>query len=169
MCYNQSNPNPKGMGALLKVNFVCHGNICRSPMAEYVFASLVEKRGLEGKILVTSSAVSREEIGNDVYPPAKRELAAHGIPCPLREAHQITAKEISEADLILCMDESNLRRLFSISQEARGKAHLLGEYGLGGREIEDPWYTGNFARVYDQIAACCGVLLEEIAARKEGE
>ena len=138
-------------------------------MAEYVFASLVEKRGLTGKILASSSAVSREEIGNDVYPPAKRELALHGVPCPPRAAHQITAKEISEADLILVMDESNLRRLYGISPEARGKAHLLGEYGLSGKEIEDPWYTGNFSRVYDQIASCCEVLLDRISTREKGE
>ena len=151
------------------VNFVCHGNICRSPMAEYVFASLVKERGLSDVITVTSSAVSREEIGNDVYPPAKRELLAHGIPCPHRGARQITAREIAEADYLLCMDASNLRRLECISSQVQGKAQLLGEYGLGGKEIEDPWYTGNFARVFDEISLCCRALLDAIVAKQSAQ
>ena len=137
-------------------------------MAEYVFAFLAERRGLAGEISVTSSAVSREEIGNDVYPPAERELALHGIPCPHRGARQITRREIEEADYLLCMDASNLRRLEWISSEAQGKARLLGEYGLGGKEIEDPWYTGNFSRVYDEIFCCCNALLDEIVAKAGG-
>lgn len=144
---------------MIKVSFVCHGNICRSPMAEYVFQDLVNKAGLGDRFEVTSAAVSYEEIGNDVYPPAKRCLASHGVPCPSRAAHRITPAEIEEADLLLCMDFSNLRRLAAISPVARDKAKLLGEYGLSGAEIEDPWYTGNFSRVYDQIALCCGALL----------
>ena len=147
---------------MVKVMFVCHGNICRSPMAEYIFAYLVKERGWESRISVSSSAVSREEIGNDVYPPAKRELAAHGIPCPMRAARRITPAEIKEYDCILCMDESNLRYLSAISPEAIGKARLLGEYGLQGAKIEDPWYSGRFSRVYEQISLCCQTLLEEL-------
>ncbi len=152
---------------MIKVCFICHGNICRSPMAEYVFQDLVNKAGLGDRFEVTSAAVSYEEIGNDVYPPAKRCLAEHGIPCPHRGAHRITPKEAEESDVLLCMDHSNLYRLKSISPLAEKKARLLGEYGLHGAEIEDPWYTGAFGRVYDQIFLCCKELLCVLC--KEGQ
>ncbi len=152
---------------MIKVCFICHGNICRSPMAEYVFQDLVNKAGLGDRFEVTSAAVSYEEIGNDVYPPAKRCLAEHGILCPHRGAHRITPKEAEESDVLLCMDHSNLYRLKSISPLAEKKARLLGEYGLHGAEIEDPWYTGAFGRVYDQIFLCCKELLRVLC--KEGQ
>lgn len=136
-------------------------------MAEYVFQDLVNKAGLGDRFEVTSAAVSYEEIGNDVYPPAKRCLAEHGIPCPHRGAHRITPKEAEESDVLLCMDYSNLYRLKSISPLAEKKARLLGEYGLHGAEIEDPWYTGAFGRVYDQIFLCCKELLRVLC--KEGQ
>ena len=147
---------------MLKVIFVCHGNICRSPMAEYVFADLARKNGLSDSVLISSAAVSREEIGNDVYPPAKRELIAHGVPCPPHAAHEITPAEIEGCDYLLCMDERNLRRIARISPIAADKARLLGEYGLQGKEIEDPWYTDRYSLVYDEIASCCALLLKEI-------
>ena len=150
---------------MLKVMFVCHGNICRSPMAEYVFADLLRRRGLTNSIHVDSTAATTEEIGHDVYPPAKRVLAAHGIPCPPRAARLITAKEIEDFDYILCMDESNLRYLSRIVPLAKGNVRLLGEYGLGGRAIEDPWYTGRFDRVYDEISLCAENFLSEIAKK----
>ena len=144
---------------MIKVMFVCHGNICRSPMAEYIFADLLRRYQAEGDFLVDSSAVTTEEIGNDVYPPAKRELYSHGVPCPPRAARLITAREIREFDHILCMDQDNLRRLDRISSLSEKKARLLGEYGLDGGAIEDPWYTGRFDRVYDQISLCAERLL----------
>ena len=136
-------------------------------MAEYVFKDLVAKAGKSADFVVSSSAVSYEEIGNDVYPPAKRCLAAHGVPCPPHAAHHITPREVEEADLLLCMDHSNLYRLSGVSPLAKGKAKLLGEYGLAGKEIEDPWYTGNFERVYEEIAFCCAELLR--ALTEEGK
>jgi len=153
---------------MLKVMFVCHGNICRSPMGEYIFSELLRRRGLEQKCVVSSTAVTDEEIGNDVYPPAKQVLAAHAIPCPRRAARRITPQEVEDFDWILCMDESNLRRLFAISPLAEGKARLLGEYGLGGRAIEDPWYTGRFDRVFDEIFLCSARLLDDLFGKDQG-
>ena len=145
-----------------RVLFVCHGNICRSPMAEYVFRDLVEKAGLSDVIEVSSCAVSREEIGNDVYPPAKRVLLDHGVPCPSRHAREFTAEDAEKSDYILCMDENNLYRLKRYSVDL-SKVSLLGEHGLGGKEIEDPWYTDRFDRVYREIETCCAALLKELA------
>jgi len=145
---------------MIKVMFVCHGNICRSPMGEYLLKEFVRRRGVSDRFQIDSTAVSRDEIGNDVYPPTKRELLRHDIPCPPRGARQITSKEIESFDHILCMDASNLRLLERISPLGRGKAVLLGEYGLKGKEIEDPWYTGRFDHVYDEIASCCEAFLE---------
>lgn len=136
-------------------------------MAEYIFADLIQKVGRAEDYMISSAAVSYEEIGNDVYPPAKRCLLSHGIACPPHAAHRVTTKEIEEADLLLCMDHSNLRRLFAISPKAEGKAFLLGKYGLKGEEIEDPWYSGNFNRVYDEIALCCEALFDSLQEVKE--
>ena len=151
---------------MLGVMFVCHGNICRSPMAEYLFSDLVKRDGLEREFRISSSAVSREEIGSDLYPPARRVLLSHGVPCPARAARQITAEEIGEYDRILCMDESNLRLLSRISPLAATKAELLGNYGLGGEAIEDPWYTGRFDCVFEEISQCCAELLRSLCCEK---
>lgn len=148
---------------MIKVMFVCHGNICRSVTAEYVFAEMV-RRADRKDIFVDSSATSTEAIGEDVYPPAKRTLVAHGIPCPHHVARQITAKEIAEYDYILCMDERNLRYLSRIAPLTSGNVHLLGEYGSDGAEIEDPWYTGRFDYVFDRISACAKSFLESLPA-----
>ena len=145
---------------MTKVMFICHGNICRSPMAEYVFKKLAAEKGVAERFEVKSSAVSYEEIGNDVYPPARRELLRRGVPCPPRAARHIEEKDVKEYDLLLCMDGSNLQRLFRAFPAAREKTHLLGEYGLNGKDIADPWYTGDFATAYEEIALCCGELLE---------
>ena len=131
-------------------------------MAEYIFAELLRRHGATDRFEVSSSAVSREEIGNDVYPPARRQLLSHGIPCPSRAARQITAGEIGEYDHILCMDRSNLERLARISLAACEKAKLLGDYGEGGAEIEDPWYTGRFDRVFEEIYRCCESFLDSV-------
>ena len=146
---------------MTRILFVCHGNICRSPMAEYICKHLVREGHGEG-YRIDSVAVSREEIGNDVYPPARRVLAAHGVPCPRRQARQVTAADMENADYVLCMDHSNLRRLAMLLGGKADKARLLGDFGLDGAEIEDPWYTDNFEKVYDQIDHCCRALLAAI-------
>ncbi len=151
---------------MIKVCFICHGNICRSPMAEFVFADLVKKAGLESRFDISSAAASDESIGQDVYPSSKRCLKAHGVPCPTHVAHKLTPKEAEECDLLLCMDSRNLRYLAWISPLASSKAVFLGEYGLNGAEIEDPWYTGDFDGVYDQIELCCKELLRTLTAGK---
>ena len=139
-----------------KILFVCHGNICRSPMAEFVMKDLVAKAGRSGDFHIASAAVSREEIGNPVYPPARRELQRHGIGCEGHAAHQITRRELENYDLIYYMDESNahyLRRLFS--DDAKKCLPLL------PRDVADPWYTGDFGATWTDILEGCSRILEE--------
>ena len=142
---------------MIKVLFVCHGNICRSPMAEYVMKDLVKKHGLEDRVEAASAAVSREEIGNPVYPPARRELQRHGIACGGHRARQITSADLERYDRIYYMDGSNLRyltRLFPGVPRERFQP-------LIGRDVADPWYTGDFSAAWDDIMeGCCRILKE---------
>ncbi|MGN0998359.1 MAG: low molecular weight protein-tyrosine-phosphatase [Faecousia sp.] len=142
---------------MIKVLFVCHGNICRSPMAEFVMKDLVAKAGRSGDFLISSAAVSREELGNPVYPPARRELARHGIACAGHAAHQITAAELEDYDHIYYMDRSNaqyLRRLFGPAAEKCRP--------LLSRDVADPWYTGDFRQTWEDILEGCTKILEEL-------
>ena len=112
-----------------KILFVCHGNICRSPMAEYVMKDLVKKAGLEGQFQIASAATSREEIGNPVYPPARRKLAEHGISCDGHAARQLRNSDYEEYDLLIGMDRANLRNMYRIcGGDFNDKMHLLMEY-----------------------------------------
>ena len=141
-----------------KVLFVCLGNICRSPMAEFVMKDLVRKAGREKEFHIASAAVSREELGNPVYPPARRELAKHGIRCDGHAAHQITRQELEEYDYIYYMDASNaryLRRLFGAAAE---KCQPLLDH-----DVADPWYTGNFTATWNDVLEGCSRILEELA------
>ena len=142
---------------MVKVLFVCHGNICRSPMGEFVLKDMVKKRGLQTRFQIASAAVSTEEIGNPVYPPARRELAKHGISCDGHAAHQITRAELREYDHIYYMDASNaryLRRLFGADAEKCRP--------LLPRDVADPWYTGDFTQTWNDIVTGCGMILEEL-------
>lgn len=144
-----------------KIIFICHGNICRSPMAEYVMKYLIKEQGRESEFEITSGAVSREEIGNDIYPPAKRKLQEKGVEFSKHRAHQITPDEFSENDIIITMDSSNMRLLGRIvpNWEETGKVHLMMEYAGSTRDVADPWYTGDFEQTYqDVLAGCTGLL-----------
>ena len=155
---------------MTKILFVCHGNICRSPMAEFVMKDLVKKAGLEGKFYIESAATSTEEIGNPVYPPARRKLAEHGISCAGKTARQLKHQDYDRFDLLIGMDKANIRNMHRIISAPRaslqnggcdGKIHLLLEYaGRPGGEVADPWYTGDFEVAWQDILAGCQGLLD---------
>ena len=142
--------------------FVCHGNICRSPMAEFIMKALIRKAGYEKAITVDSVAATTEEIGNDMYPPAKRMLTKKGIPFSPRRARLITA-----SDYILCMDEENLADLARLTcGDPEKKVSLLLSWAGRRAEVADPWYTGNFEETYENILEGCKALLKSI--RRQG-
>ena len=143
---------------MIKVLFVCHGNICRSPMGEYVLKDMVRRRGLADQFEIASAAVSTEEIGNPVYPPARRELKRHGIDCAGHAAHQITRRELDYYDRIYDMDASNarwLQRLFPGAWQEKCRPLLE-------RDVADPWYTGDFQQTWEDICTGCQRILEEL-------
>ena len=145
-----------------RILFICHGNICRSPMAEFIMKELVRKAGLEQRYEIASAATSAEEIGNPVYPPARRELAEHGISCKGKTARQITRRDYDDYDQLIAMEMYNLRNIRRIiPEDPEGKISLLMAHAGSGEDIEAPWYTGNFAKVYRQIERGCAALLEE--------
>ena len=139
-----------------KILFVCHGNICRSPMAEFVMKYLVEKEGLTDQFLIESAATSTEEIGNPVYPPARRKLAEHGIRCDGHAARQMTRSDYSRFDLLIGMDQWNLRNMERIcGGDPEGKIRLL----LPNKDVADPWYTGDFEATWQDVLKGCQALL----------
>ena len=141
-----------------KILFVCHGNICRSPMAEYVMKYLVEQAQLTDQFMIASAATSTEEIGNSVYPPARRKLAEHGISCNGHAARQMTRADYSRYDLLIGMDSANLRNMTRIAGgDPEGKIRPL----LYDKDVADPWYTGNFEVTWQDVLRGCQALLEE--------
>jgi len=143
--------------------FVCHGNICRSPMAEFIFKDLISSRGLNEHFYVESAAVSTEEIGNSIYPPAKRCLNAHGIPFDTsKTARQITRADYNRFDLIICMDRMNLRWLkYIIPDDPDNKVSLMMSYAGQERDVADPWYTGDFETTYRDLTEATEKLLQQ--------
>ena len=143
---------------MIKLLFVCHGNICRSPMAEFIMKDLVAKAGRGSDFEIASAAVSREELGNPVYPPARRELQKHGISCRGHAAHQITDAELAYYDRIYYMDASNARYLRRLFGDSAAKCSPL-----LSRDVADPWYTGDFTATWNDIVAGCRRILEELS------
>ena len=148
---------------MTKILFICYGNICRSPMAEFVMKDLVEKAGLEAEFEIASAATSTEEIGNPVYPPARRKLAEHGIGCAGHAARQLQREDYDRWDYLVGMDRGNLRDMNRIcGGDPWGKLSLLLDYTGRPGEVADPWYTGNFDRTWEDVDAGCRGLLARI-------
>lgn len=155
---------------MTKILFVCHGNICRSPTAEAVFRHMLEERGLGERFAVDSAAVSAEEIGNPVYPEANRTLVAHGLPASNHHAWQLTRADYDRYDFFIGMDQENIYRMRQIfGGDSQHKVGLLLAYTEHPREVEDPWYTGRFDRVFDLITQGCQALLEALLADEAGQ
>lgn len=156
---------------MIKVLFVCLGNICRSPIAEFVMKDMVAKQDIGEKFYIASAATSTEEIwngiGNPVYPPAKRELAKHGISCEGKRAVQITKADYEKYDYILGMEQRNIRNILRIvGKDPQGKVKLLLDYSENPRDIADPWYTGNFESTYSDVVEGCQGFLRYLEKNK---
>ncbi|UKK50142.1 low molecular weight phosphotyrosine protein phosphatase [Prevotella sp. E13-17] len=146
-----------------KILFVCHGNICRSPMAEFVMKKIVADAGLEESFYIESAATSTEEIGNEVYPPAKRKLAEHGISCKGKTARQMTRQDYLRFDLLVGMDDWNIRNMKRIcGDDPDEKIHRLMDFTVRPGEVADPWYTGNFEATWNDVLEGCTDLLRSI-------
>ena len=143
---------------MINVLMICHGNICRSPMGEFVLKDMVKKAGLTDRFEIDSAAVSREEIGNPVYPPARRELQKHGIACDGHAARQVTMKDYHHFDRIYYMDRSNARWLSRMLPEDPEKIRPLLSH-----DVADPWYTGDFEETWRDILEGCEKIMEEFA------
>lgn len=157
---------------MTKIMFVCYGNICRSPMAEFIFKDMVAKRGLTDKFTVCSSATSAEEIqsgvGKLVYPPAKAELAAHGISCEGKRAVQLRSDDYDKYDLFVGMDSNNISTMTRIlGGDPYGKVRKLMSYTSRGGDVADPWYTERFDIAYKDIHDGCAALLESLTGGKK--
>ena len=147
-----------------KILFICHGNICRSPMAEFLLKDIVKKRGIAADFEIASAATSREEIGNPVHYGTRNKLAQLGISVAGKHAVQVTKRDYEYYDLLLVMDSNNIRNLRRvIGEDTQDKVHLLLDYtGRKGASIADPWYTGNFDETYEDVMTGCKALLKKI-------
>lgn len=147
---------------MIKILFVCHGNICRSPMAEFVMKELVKKEGLSKEFEIASAATSTEEIGNGVYPPVKRILAENGISCKGKTARQMTSADYSYYDYIVAMDTNNLRNMKRFAgEDPDNKISLLMDYTNSPGDVADPWYTDDFETTWKDVNKGCKGLLKK--------
>ena len=148
---------------MTKILFICHGNICRSPMAEFVMKDLVKTAGLEAEFSIASAATSTEEIGNPVYPPARRKLAEHGIDCAGKTARQLQKADYARYDYLIGMDSANLRNMRrSCGGDPEGKLSLLLDWTDRPGDVADPWYTGDFEETWQDVLEGCRCLLAKL-------
>ncbi|MCR4965266.1 MAG: low molecular weight phosphotyrosine protein phosphatase [Bacteroidales bacterium] len=148
---------------MIKILFICHGNICRSPMAEFVMKHKVRERGVADRFEIASAATSTEEIGNPVYPPARRMLQSHGISCEGKTARQMTQADYQYYDYIVAMDANNLRNIQRlIGPDVNHKVSLMMDYTDSPRDVADPWYTGDFQTTWDDVQEGCEGLIETL-------
>lgn len=146
-----------------KILFVCLGNICRSPMAEFVMKDLVSQMGIESHFEIASAATSTYEIGNPVYPPARQKLASHGIDCKGKTARQITKHDYDYYDYIIAMDQSNVRNLSKMfDDDPDNKISLLMDYTTRPADVADPWYTGDFDTTWNDVVEGCKGLITSL-------
>ena len=153
---------------MISILFVCHGNICRSPMAEFIMKDLVEKAGLSNQFHIASAATSTEEIwngiGNPVYPPARQKLAEHGIGCEGKRAVQLQHSDYAKYDYLIGMDSANIRNMHRmLGGDPEGKVAKLLSFAGSDRDISDPWYTGDFETTYRDVIEGCEALLEQLS------
>ena len=155
---------------MVRILFVCHGNICRSPMAEFVMKDLVRKAGLEDAFYIESAATSTEEIGNDVYPPARRKLAEHDISCKGKTARQMTRRDYERYDLLVGMDSWNIRNMKVIcGGDPDGKIRQLLDFTNRPGDVADPWYTGDFDATWNDVTKGCKALLDHILHERKDQ
>lgn len=148
---------------MIKILFICHGNICRSPMAEFVMKDLVQKAGLSDRIYIESAATSTEEIGNPVYPPAKRKLSSVGITCDGKIARQMKRDDYARFDYLIGMDSANIRNITRIAGGDKDrKIYKLMNFLGEDKDVADPWYTGDFDTTYEDVLRGCKALLKKI-------
>ena len=151
----------------MKILFVCHGNICRSPMAEFVMRDLVRRAGREAEFVIASAATSAEELGNPVYPPARAELMRHGISPDGKYAVQLSRTDYAKYDLFVGMDNANIRNMLRLfGSDPEGKIKRLMDYTGHGGEVSDPWYSGQFDVTYRDVYEGCAALLESLLGTK---
>jgi len=153
----------KELYIMIKILFVCHGNICRSPMAEFVMKDIVAKAGRAAEFEIASAATSTEELDNPVYPPARAKLAEHGIGCAGKTARQLTRADYGKYDLLIGMDSANIRNMTRIcGGDPEGKIRLLLDYVGQHRDVADPWYTRDFEATWQDVLAGCTALLQQL-------
>ena len=154
-----------------RILFVCHGNICRSPMAEFVMKDLAARAGLSEEFEIASAATSSEEVGNPVYPPARRKLQEHGIYPTGKTARQLRREDYARYDCLVGMDGANLRNMRRIcGGDPEGKIHLLLDFTGRGGDVADPWYTGDFEATWRDVSEGCAALLDQLIKKeRKGE